>query len=132
MIVDLIRIEDGPEGTFGVLRVDRKAFCVTLEPPDKKNQKRISCIPEGVYLCSRYMSPKYGMTFEITDIPNRDFVLFHAGNVVRHTKGCVILAQYFGKLMGDRAVLNSGNTFKRFMKCMGKRKHFIFRVSRIK
>ena len=117
-ILELIRLETSSKGTFGVLKINKEIFCNTLEPPDKDNAKNISSIPAQQYDVARIMSPKYGETFQIIDIPDRDQVLFHAGNIVDHTKGCVILGQYIGKLKGDRAVLNSGNTFKEFMELM--------------
>jgi len=115
MKASLIRLEKSDQGTVGVLRLDGQAFCCTLEPPDRGNRQNISCIPCGKYTAIRKVSPKYGDTFEITGIPNRSHVLFHAGNLVKHTKGCVLLGQYFGKLKGNRAVLNSGHTFQAFM-----------------
>ena len=115
-IIELIRIEEHETfGTFGVLRLQKRAFCVTLEPPDKENQQSVSSIPAQQYICKRYSSQSYPNTWQITNVPGRSKVLIHAGNTVDHTEGCILLAQYFGKLKGDRAVLNSGNTFKAFM-----------------
>lgn len=119
MKVDIIRVEEGSEGTFGVLRLDGFAFCVTLEPPDLDNRANVSNIPPGTYRAVRVKSPRYGETYEITGVPGRSHILFHAGNVVEHTKGCVLLGQYFGKLKGDRAVLNSGVTFAQFLAAVG-------------
>ena len=118
-IVELIRLEEDAQfGTFGVLKINKQVFCVTLEPPDKENATSISSIPAQQYHCERYKSPKYGNTFKVMGVPSRKHVLFHGGNVVKHTKGCILLAQYFGKLKSNRAVLNSGNTFKAFLKVM--------------
>ena len=114
-VVELIRLEEGDQGTFGVLRIQKEVFCVTLEPPDMENEQNISSIPAQQYICRRVNSPKYGETFEVKGVPARGNVLFHAGNVVEHTKGCILLAQHYGKLRGERAVLNSGDTFKDFM-----------------
>jgi len=114
--VRLTRIVTGLDGTFGVLKYNESPYCVTLEPPDRDNERNVSCIPEGQYLCHKVTSPKYGNTWEIRGIHNRSKVLFHAGNVVEHTKGCVLLAEHFGKLYGDLAVLNSGKTFRNFMR----------------
>lgn len=116
--VRLIRVEESNEGTFGNLIICSQAFCVTLELPDLLNERNVSSIPEQQYICMRVRSPQFGETFEIINVPGRSHVLFHAGNVVKHTEGCVILAQYFGKLHGDRAVRNSGKTFKEFMEIM--------------
>jgi hypothetical protein len=115
-IVELIRLEENENyGTFGVLRIMKQVFCVTLEPADLENASFVSSIPAQQYLCELHVSPKYGETFQVMNVPHRDSVLFHPGNRVKDTKGCIILAEHFGKLQGDRAVLNSGNTFKRFM-----------------
>ena len=115
-IVEILRIETCLSyGTFGILRIQKEAFCVTLEPPNFGNMQNVSCIPAGQYKCNRFRSAKFGDTFEIAHVPNRSGILFHAGNAVKETEGCVLLAQYFGKLRGDRAVLNSGLTFKMFM-----------------
>lgn len=116
--VRLLRVEESNEGTFGNLIICSHVFCVTLEPSDQLNKCNISNIPAQQYQCIRIRSPQFGETFEIIDVPGRSHVLFHAGNRIKNTKGCVILAQYFGKLQGDRAVLNSGKTFAEFMKIM--------------
>ena len=116
--VRLIRLEESSQGTFGGLLICSQVFCVTLEPSDRLNERNISSIPAQQYQCMKIRSPQFGETFEIVDVPGRSHALFHAGNLSRHTQGCVILAQYFGKLQGDRAVLNSGKTFRKFMEIM--------------
>ncbi len=116
--VRLIRIEESNQGTFGVLVICSQVFCVTLEPSDWFNEENISSIPAQQYQCMKIRSSRFGETFELVDVPNRSHVLFHAGNVLKHTTGCILLAQYFGKLYGDRAVRNSGKTFRRFMEIM--------------
>ena len=115
MLVEIMRIEDSEEGVFGVLLINKEIFCVTLEPPELDNLKNKSCIPEGVYCCRYKRSPKYGGTFEVADVPGRSGILFHAGNIKEHTRGCILLGETFGKLKGDRAILNSGKTFTKFM-----------------
>lgn len=114
-MLKIVRLEEAEDGSFGSLLIEGHVFCVSLEPPDKDNQKNISNIPPGKYTCKRVNSPKYGETFEITGVPNRSHVLFHSGNVVKHTKGCVLLARKFGVLGKDRAILNSGKTFREFL-----------------
>lgn len=129
--VRLIRVEESPQGTFGVLVVCSQVFCVTLEPSDWLNERNVSSIPAQQYRCIKIQSPRFGETFEIVDVPNRSHVLFHAGNIIEHTKGCIILGQYFGKLSSDRAVLNSGKTFKEFMKIMRNIKIFNLTVKEV-
>lgn len=129
-VVELIRLEENHSfGTFGVLKINKSVFCVTLEPSDKGNVKNISSIPAQQYICYKFKSPTVGETFKVLNIPGRDDILFHAGNIIEHTKGCILLAQYFGKLKGVRAVLNSGKTFKQFMAIMRAYKFFHLTIS---
>lgn len=124
-IVELIRLEEhDPYGTFGVLKLNKSVFCVTLEPPDRENVRNISNIPAQQYICYRHMSPTFGETFRVTHVPGRDNILFHPGNLVENTEGCILLAQHFGKLKGNRAILNSGDTFSNFMRIMKDIKFF--------
>ena len=128
MRIQLIRVEESSKGTFGVLKIDGEAFCVTLEPPDNENYENISCIPENIYFCRRIVSRKFADTFMVKNVFGRTDILFHAGNVLEDTKGCIVLGQHFGKLRGDRAVLNSGNTFQQFMRKLDGLKIFILEV----
>jgi len=113
-VLEILRMEESKEGSLGALRIGKELFCTTLEPPDELNEVGISSIPVGQYVCKRYSSTKYPDTWEIIGVPGRTKVLFHAGNVVEDTRGCVILGQYWGKLREHRAVLNSGKTFEAF------------------
>ena len=118
-MVKILRMnEDNQYGTFGALMIQEKPFCVTLEPSDRLNAPFESSIPAQQYWCKKHYSAKYGDTFRVLDVPQRANILFHPGNVSDDTEGCIILAQYWGKLRGDRAVLNSGNTFREFVDIM--------------
>lgn len=117
-IVELIRLEESEQGTIGILKIDKEAFCWTLEPADRLNKPNESCIPAQQYLCRRARSPKFGETFMIIDVPNRTNVLFHKGNTENNTLGCILLGQTVGKLKGQRAILNSGKSFDSFMIAM--------------
>ena len=115
----LTRITTHPkQGTFGALTIDGTPFSVDLEPSNMDNKKFLSCIPEGRYMIRPIVSPKFGKTWEVVDVPDRENIMFHAGNWAFNTDGCIILAQHFGKLHGRWAVLNSGNTFKAFLSTM--------------
>ena len=118
-VVELIRLEENEKyGTFGILRIQKQVFCVTLEPADLLNAPNRSSIPAQQYFCKRHISQRFGETFQVLNVPGRTNVLFHAGNVIGDTAGCILLAEHFGKLRGDRAVLNSGKTFRSFMERM--------------
>jgi hypothetical protein len=119
-IMELIRLEESAQyGTFGVLKVNKEVFCVTLEPPDLLNRLSMSSIPAQQYIAEPYQSLRFGFTYQIDNVPGRTHILFHSGNKVKDTEGCILLAEHFGKLKGERAVLNSGGTFNRFLGLLG-------------
>jgi len=124
--VELIRLEENHEfGTFGILRINKEIFCVTLEPRDELNKLSVSSIPTQQYICE--LKPtnlssvkRLGLTaaYEVMSVPGRSSIKIHPGNTDENTQGCILLAEKFGHLRGDRAILNSGNTFLRFMAVM--------------
>ena len=124
MTADLIRIEKTASETRGILLLDGSFLCCTLENPDRNNQRNVSCIPCGNYVVKRVKSPRYGETFEITNVPDRSHILFHAGNTHKDTEGCILLGQTFSELGDNKAVLNSRNTVKRFMEKLAGTKIF--------
>lgn len=111
----LIRIADIKDGTFGVLLEDDTPFCVTIEREWLNNQRGISCIPVGEYVCKRVNSPKFGNTFEVMNVPNRTAILFHKGNIDADSHGCIIVGEQFESLGGKTAVLASGKAFTEFL-----------------
>lgn len=127
-VIEVIRLESTPEATLGVLKIQSKMFCVTLERPDLNNQKNISCIPEGVYLCQQINSPRFGKTYEVLNVPDRTHILFHIGNTIQNTTGCILLGQYVGKIGSERAILNSSNTHKSFLEKLSSVKTFALRI----
>ena len=115
---EIIRHEVGDTGTIGLMKLDKRVFCMTLEPKDMLNKPNVSSIPSGQYICVRDVSPRFGETFIVLEVPDRSHILFHPLNVVGDTEGCIGLGEHVGKLRGQRAILNSGKTFKRFMQEM--------------
>jgi len=112
LIARLPRLEMSDQGALGVLMFNEHCFCCTLEP-DKEDPDRLY-IPQGVYTCKRFHGKKWPNTFEIL-VKGHTAVLFHAGNVEADSTGCILLGSSFGNLKGQRAVLNSGATFKKFL-----------------
>lgn len=95
-MLTLKRVSNTETETFGVLLWSGVPFAVTLEDAWRENQPFVSCIPRGNYICERTVSPKFGETFEITGVPGRSHVLFHAGNTHKDTAGCVLVGHSFG------------------------------------
>lgn len=114
-VIEIIRHEGSEQGTIGIMKIVKSLFCTTLEPRDRLNVPNNSCIPSGQYICRRIITEKFGETYEVQNVPGRSEIVFHAGNIARHTKGCILLGQYPAKLKGERAVLNSGETFRMFL-----------------
>jgi len=104
------------DNTFGVLLDGDLPFCVTVERPWLNNAKGVSCIPAGVYLCKRVNSPKFGNTFEVTGVPNRDAILLHKGNLASDSHGCIILGEAFDPIKGEDGVAHSGDAFAEFLR----------------
>ncbi len=88
--------------------------CRTLELPDRDNQNRISCIPEGKYTVVKRYSKKYGDHFHILNVPNRDYILAHNANYVRQLLGCIAVGLAHTDIDGDgwRDVTRSKKTLK--------------------
>ena len=77
----LKRVEHSDKCTRGVLIHEDEIIALTLENPWRDNTPNISCIPIGTYLCKRVDSPKFGDTFEVSDVSGRTHILFHSGKV---------------------------------------------------
>jgi hypothetical protein len=117
--LELVRINtDETHGTFGTLTVEGNPLCLTLEPFDNGNQRGISCIPEGEYTCERYSSVNYPDTFEVKDVEGRSYILFHTGNTIQDSQGCILLGTSFGELGAYNAILQSKVAFFKFLEAM--------------
>jgi hypothetical protein len=118
-IAEIIRLEENyTHGVFGVMRINKRVFCFTLEPDDRWNQPNISCIPPQQYLCKRTLSPRFADTFEVLNVPGRSHILFHPGNTKADTSGCILLGRSLGRLKDLRGVMHSAKTFTEFMEIM--------------
>jgi len=121
MQLKIVRVEHSNDGHFGVLLLDGKCFCVTLELPwydldhDGISDANISCIPAGSYEMALLPHKTMGIKWEVLHVPGRTAILIHSGNTVHDSLGCILIGQYFDKLRGNRAILNSGVTYDRFM-----------------
>ena len=110
----LVRVAYIEDGTFGVLFDEDTPFCLTLEREWRGNERNVSCIPTGIYSCGRIISPKFGNTFKVRNVPGRSHILFHKGNIEDDSHGCVILGEEYGKHKDKVAILSSGRAFSEF------------------
>ena len=79
-----------PEGTNGKLECEGKLICSTIELPWKKNETKVSCIPEGKYFIKKRYSKKFQWHLVVLDVKNRSLILFHpANNALQELNGCI-------------------------------------------
>lgn len=78
--VKLIRQVSSDQGTFGRFVFDQTTVN-TLELPWRDNKPQKSCIPTGNYICRLKKSPKFGLIYEITNVPGRANCLIHPANL---------------------------------------------------
>jgi len=117
------RITTGENGTFGALVFENTPFAVTLEREWLDNRPSTgnipgSCIPEGEYYCERVNSPRFGNTFEVTDVFNRSHILFHKGNLDDDSRGCILVGEEYGKFGVDNGIKSSKAGYNEFMAIM--------------
>ena len=125
----LNRVAYASVGTYGVLLDEGHPFCLTVERRWLGNIKNKSCIPVGKYICLRKVSPKFGETFEVLEVPNRTHILFHKGNLMEDSHGCIIIGEQFGHpTLGEDALFSSGVAFKEFMERLHGQRRFILEI----
>ena len=91
---------------------------VTLELPDKDNQKNISCIPAGRYWAKKRISPGKGYkVIEFLNVPNRTFIQAHYGNFTHQLLGCQLYGDGLKFIDGDDIIdiTNSEKTIKKVL-----------------
>jgi len=113
----LIRLEETQEQTLGYLFDGLEKLACTLELAYKENKFQISSIPKGNYCVKRRWSQKYGNHFHILDVPNRDYILIHAGNYYTQILGCVLVGNHHVDINKDgyKDVTSSKNTMKKLI-----------------
>lgn len=105
----LVRTFLSDQVTLGYLLIGGEQFR-TLERPWQDNERNRSCIPTGQYPVvhlPRSSSGKYHQVFHVQSVPGRSGILIHNGNLVSHSRGCIILGMKVGRLGSEMAVLNS-------------------------
>lgn len=122
MQLDLIRVSlDSKQPQFGLLYFGSTPSFLTLEPPNLDNQSNISCIPKGGYTCKKVFDRilpngnEIDVTFEVLNVPNRQGILFHTGNTVDDTRGCILIGSELGELGPKKAIRQSKLAFQKFL-----------------
>lgn len=132
MELTLHRFSDNGTDTLGLMSIDCKFDCFTLEDEHRSEKvKGETRIPSGKYevkfreqvsgLTEKYRKrfPKW-FTFHlhIQDVPNFKYVYMHIGNNEDHSDGCILLGDNSEceVIGGDRHIYKSVQAFERFYK----------------
>ncbi len=113
--ITLLRVEQTPAATFGVIIGAGRLICLTLELPWRDNQKDVSCVPVRVYRLMRRdlwkRSKRYGHTYQLANVPDRTGVLIHPANSVDELEGCIAPGLHLGEFRNQRCLLKSAPAF---------------------
>ena len=107
----LVRDSFSSSSTDGVLFVDSRPFCNTLEPAIGKKVKygRGCCVAPGIYSIDLHYSPKFGRyMLTLCGVRGRYGILIHSGNTPNDTAGCILVGQRenIGVLSNSRSTLD--------------------------
>lgn len=129
MLIQLKRVAYTSQGTFGVLLHNGIPFAVTAEEIWRQNKTYESCIPTGRYLCKRYHYKDGDYeTFKVLDVPNRSGILFHVGNSIVDTEGCILVGERYEHLNSRVAIWKSQEGFNEFMGRLSGETEFMLEV----
>lgn len=117
-------------GTHTELVLPNGEVFYCLENPWLHNEPYESCIPEGLYelrfrdseVVTRTSGGQYHRGYQVIDVPNRTFIMFHVGNYVEDTDGCVLVGSSFDfdhiDGVTQPVVWSSMKAFEKFMEAM--------------
>lgn len=127
MNIQLLRYSTGNESTLGLLFINGKFACYTLE--DQFQAKKVmheTRIPEGRYEITLRKEgtfhTKYSKSFSgihkgmlwIRNIPGFEYVLIHVGNTDNDTSGCILVGNICTQnILGRGSIAESTVAYKR-------------------
>jgi hypothetical protein len=114
-----------PQGTLGKIELEDEVFW-TIERPWLDNRPNVSCIPIGLYPMERRVSPRFGETWYMPDVPDRTWILMHVANFPKDVQGCIGIGM---GLMGDRIAVADSRKALEIFERMTVGKEWLLRVS---
>lgn len=126
MRAQILRFSPQTSPQLGVFSIEGIFKLFTLELPEP------NCIPLGQYLAKRvFKRTTLGglfipITFEVI-VDGRSGILFHIGNTVADTKGCILT----GTGVGPNVLYNSRDGFKEFLEATDSVANFDLSVEHI-
>lgn len=104
MKLEVLRYNDNGESTLGLMKVNGKFFCYTLEDEYREVKvKHDTRIPSGTYKITLRnegtLTQKYSQKFPgihkgmlwVRDVPNFEYIYIHVGNNDDNTSGCILV-----------------------------------------
>ena len=130
---ELIRVAVLPSGAFGVLKIDGRCQCVTLERTyevlSEGSPRQVTKIPEGKYLCRRTVYHRGGYeTYEVTGVVGHDRLLIHSGNKELDSEGCILVGQRYESGGPVPLILDSRLAHTRLMHALDGAAEFLLTV----
>jgi len=131
MDIDVLRFNNGEDSTNGLLFIDGKFECYTLEDEHRDSKVRGETrIPAGEYdiklrkeggfhaKYSKRFSDIHDGMLHIVNVPGFEYILIHAGNTDEHTAGCLLVgdSQENNNLVKDGFIGKSTQAYKRVYK----------------
>jgi len=110
--ITLVRWPSTAKSTSGMLYIDGKFFCFTLE--DIEREVKImheTCIPKGIYKVVLTMSNRFKKILPLLlNVENFEGIRIHAGNTDKNTSGCILVGltrttDFIGKSMEAKTAL---------------------------
>ncbi len=125
--IRLLRYQDDGQTTLGLLYINNKFYCYTLEDTwQKVKVPGETRIPSGVYpidfrkeesgLTSTYRKryPEwFSYHIQIQKVPDFRYIYIHNGGDHTNTEGCILVSDSLNTAKGDTVLSNSKETFKR-------------------
>lgn len=112
------RIAHTKQGTFGVLQSGPLTI-YTCEDPWLNNESNISCIPLGTYNVVRHPTERHPEGWLVLDVPDRFAIMFHVGNTIEDTQGCILPGTALATLNNRWAVRGSATAMQQLNDFMG-------------
>ncbi len=113
--VTIKRMISTERATLGVLLIDDRPICFTLEPTLQDPEE--FCIPAGQYRLVRVVSARFGNCFTVIGVPGHDLLRIHWGNGPDDTEGCPLVGLQIDATDGGH-IWASKAAFKLFMEAM--------------
>ncbi len=103
-------------GTLGKVYDDKENFiCVSLELPDLDNQTGISCIPTGIYECTRDETGKH-QYYKVNGVKDREIVEIHPANKPSELRGCLAFGRKWAVVNSEAYISTSRPTLDNLLK----------------